>query len=204
MNKNKLIKIIILIICIVIFFIFFYINMAKNLKTGNNNSSQEIVDYILNISSYETVIEVEVNSNKNTNKYVIKQKYISPNISEQEVLEPTNIQGVKISKNGNELKVENTKLSLSKIYNNYEYMIDNCIDLNSFIEDYKNNENKNYEENQNEIIMNLQSNKNKYTKYKTLYIDKKTEKPTKMEIKDNSKKTVIYILYKEVKINNVK
>ena len=204
MNKNKLIKIIILIICIVIFFIFFYINMAKNLKTGNNNSSQEIVDYILNISSYETVIEVEVNSNKNTNKYVIKQKYISPNISEQEVLEPTNIQGVKISKNGNELKVEHTKLSLSKIYNNYEYMIDNCIDLNSFIEDYKNNENKNYEENQNEIIMNLQSNKNKYTKYKTLYIDKKTEKPTKMEIKDNSKKTVIYILYKEVKINNVK
>ena len=204
MNKNKLIKIIILIICIVIFFIFFYINMAKNLKTGNNNSNQEIVDYILNISSYETVIEVEVNSNKNTNKYVIKQKYISPNISEQEVLEPTNIQGVKISKNGNELKVENTKLSLSKIYNNYEYMLDNCIDLNSFIEEYKNNENKNYEENQNEIIMNLRSNKNKYTKYKTLYIDKKTEKPTKMEIKDNSKKTVIYILYKEVKINNVK
>ena len=178
--------------------------MAKNLKTGNNNSNQEIVDYILNISSYETVIEVEVNSNKNTNKYVIKQKYISPNISEQEVLEPTNIQGVKISKNGNELKVENTKLSLSKIYNNYEYMLDNCIDLNSFIEEYKNNENKNYEENQNEIIMNLRSNKNKYTKYKTLYIDKKTEKPTKMEIKDNSKKTVIYILYKEVKINNVK
>ena len=204
MNKNKLIEIIILIICIVIFFIFFYINMAKNLKNGNNNSSQEIVDYILNISSYATVVEVDVNSNKNTNKYVIKQKYISPNISEQEVLEPTNIQGVKISKNGNELKVENTKLSLSKIYNNYEYMIDNCIDLNSFIEEYKNNENKNYEENQNEIIMNLQSNKNKYTKYKTLYIDKKTEKPTKMEIKDNSKKTVIYILYKEVKINNVK
>ena len=28
--------------------------------------------------------------------------------------------------------------------------------------------------------------------------DKKTGKPTKMEIKDNNKKTLIYILYKEV------
>ena len=48
-------------------------------------SSQEIMDNILNISAYETIIEVEINSNKNTNKYIIKQKYIAPNISEQEV-----------------------------------------------------------------------------------------------------------------------
>ena len=47
---------------------------AKNLKIGNNSSSQEIVDYILNISSYETQIEVEVKSNKNSNKYKMKQK----------------------------------------------------------------------------------------------------------------------------------
>ena len=35
---------------------------------------------------------------------------------------------------------------------------------------------------------------------KTLYIDKKTGKPTKMEIKDNSKNTSVYILYREVKL----
>ena len=40
---------------------------------------------------------------------------------------------------------------------------------------------------------------NPYTKYRILYISKETGKPTKMEIKDNSKKTLIYILYKEVK-----
>ena len=40
---------------------------------------------------------------------------------------------------------------------------------------------------------------NKYMKYKDLYIDKSSKKPTKMEIKDDSKKTAIYILYNEVK-----
>ena len=43
-------------------------NMAKNFKIGNNTTSQEIVDHILNISSYEAEIEVEVKSNKNRKK----------------------------------------------------------------------------------------------------------------------------------------
>ena len=71
---------------------------AKNLKIGNNSSSQEIVNYILNISSYETQIEVEVKSNKNSNKYKMKQTYIDNQNNTQEVLEPSNIQGVKIIK----------------------------------------------------------------------------------------------------------
>ena len=100
MNINKLLKkiMVVIVIIIVIFFIFFYINKTKKINFGNNSSSQEIVDNILNISSYETIIEVEVNSNKNTNKYIIKQTYIAPDVLEQEVLEPENIQGIKISK----------------------------------------------------------------------------------------------------------
>ena len=58
----------------------------KNLKIGNNSTSQEIVEYILNISSYETQIEVEVKSNKNSNKYKMKQKYIDNANNEQEVI----------------------------------------------------------------------------------------------------------------------
>ena len=41
---------------------------------------------------------------------------------------------------------------------------------------------------------------NKYCKYVSLYIDKSTEKPIKLEIKNDNKKTLIYILYKEVKL----
>ena len=203
MNKNKLLKrIIVIIFFIIIFlFIFFCINKSKKIKIGNTMSSQEIMDNILNISAYETIIEVEINSNKNTNKYIIKQKYIAPNISEQEVLEPENIQGIKITKKENELKVENSKLNISKIYNHYEYMTDNCMDLNTFIDNYKADNKKHWEEKDNEILLFTENEENKYTRYKTLYISKETGKPTKMEIKDNSKKRIIYILYKEVKFN---
>ena len=38
-------------------------------------NSQEIVDYILKISSYKAKVTIQVNSNKNTNKYVLKQEY---------------------------------------------------------------------------------------------------------------------------------
>ena len=198
---NKILKkMIIIIILITIFLaIFFYITKSKKIKIGNNSSSQEIIENILNISSYESIIDIEVNSNKNVNKYVIKQKYIAPDISEQELLEPENIQGIKIKKTGNELKVENTKLNISKIYNDYPYMVDNCMDLNTFIEIYKQNDEKDYEEKNNEIILRIENKENPYTKFRILYINKETGNPIRMEIKDNSKKTLIYILYKEVK-----
>ena len=201
MNKKKLNKkiiIFIIIIILLILIIFFFTNKTKKIKFGNNSSSQEIIDNILNISSYETIIEVEINSNKNTNKYIIKQKYIAPDISEQEIIETENIQGIKIIKNKNELKIENSKYNLTKIYNDYEYMTDNCLDLNTFIENYKLNGKEIYEEKDNEIILCIETN-HKYNKYIELYISKETGKPTKMEIKDNSKNTLIYILYREVK-----
>lgn len=204
-NKKLLYFIIILIIlAISIFLIFFNNNRAKNLKIGNNSSNQEIVDYILNISSYEATIEVEVQSNKNRNKYIIKQQY-SPDTSTQEVLEPENIKGIKIVKNKSQLKLENTKLNLSKIFEDYEYMTSNFLDLNTFIEEYKTSKKSEYEEKNNQIIMSTKSNEsNLYIKNKKLYIDKNTAKPVKMEIKDDSKNTTVYILYNEVKLNNNK
>ena len=201
MNKNKILKkIIIMISMIAIFFTaFFYLIKSKKIKIGNNSSSQEMIQNILNISSYESIIEVEVNSNKNMNRYVIKQNYITPDISEQEILQPENIQGIKITKTKNELKVQNTNLNITKIYNEYQYMTDNCMDLNTFIESYKQNGEQEYKEKNNEIILETKNENNPYTKYRILYISKDSGKPTRMEIKDDSKKTLIYILYKEVK-----
>ncbi len=200
MSKYKLLKkiIIIISISIVLFIIFFCMTKSKKIKIGNNSSSQEIIENILNISSYKTTIEVEITSNKNVNKYIIKQTYIAPDFSEQEIIEPENIAGIKITKTENELKVENTNLNISKIYTNYEYMTDNCLDLNTFIETYIESEKQEYEEKNNEIILEVENEENPYTKYRTLYISKETGNPTKMEIKSNSKKTSIYIIYKEV------
>ena len=175
------------------------------MKIGNNSTSQEIVDYILNISSYQATIDIEIKSNKNTNKYKLSQKYISSDTSVQEVIEPKNIEGVKIVKNKNQVKVENTRLNLSKIYENYEYIAENCLDLNAFIEEYKTLENSCFEESNNQIIMKIENVRtNPNNRYKELYIDKKTGNPIKMEIKDDSKNTTIYILYNEIELNSIK
>ena len=184
---------------IIIFFMFFYTNTAKNSKIGNNTSSQEIVDYILNISSYETMVKVEVESNKNKNQYMLKQQYKSPNTLSQEVLEPSNIAGVKIMRNGNQLKIENTNLSLSSIFENYEYVSDNLLDLSVFINDYKSYEKANWKEENNEIIMMTKQDKQE----KTLWVDRMTGKPIKLEVKWTNKNNRVYILYNEVNINTL-
>ena len=191
---------ILIIVVVLIFFIFFNDKTAKKMKIGNNSSSQEIVDYILNINSYEATVEVTVKSNKNSNKYILKQQYMEPDVSTQEVLEPSNIVGVKIIKKGNELKLENTNLNLTTVFNNYQYISSNALDLNCFIEDYKTGEKSETLEENNQIIMKAECNNIE----KVLYIDKSVVAPIKMEIKDNSKKSEIYILYNEVNLNSLK
>ena len=147
MKNKRIIFFIILIILIGVgLFIFFSNKGTKNFKIGNNTSSQEVVDYILNINFYEAVIEVDVKSNKNENKYKIKQIYNGNDNSSQEVLEPSNIAGVKLIKKGNNLKLENSNLNLTNILQNYEYISDNVLDLSSFIDNYKNNSDSKWED----------------------------------------------------------
>lgn len=208
-EKNKIKILIIAVIAIILTISIIFLiknknNTAKTSKIGNNSTSQEIVNYILNISSYEAQIEVEIKSNKNTNKYKLKQKYINNENSTQEVIEPNNIQGVKIIKEGNNLKIENTKLSLTKIIENYKEITQNNLDLSCFIENYKNNSNSKYIEENNQIKMETTAKtENNYQQYKTLYISKENGNPIKMEIKDTNQNTIIYIIYKEIKINKI-
>lgn len=198
-NKKILILAIILFITImIVILIFFKNNTAKSFKIGNNTSSQEIVDYILNIKSYETIVDVETRSNKNENKYVIKQSYNGEDENSQEILEPSNIEGVKMVRSGKTLKLENTNLKLTSIFENYDYLSQNCLDLSSFIDEYKNDANSKWEEKNGEIIMKTNLSKNMK---KELYISKENGKPLKMNIEDTNKKTAIYILYREVNVN---
>lgn len=204
-NNKKFIIILCLIIVVIIGIVvilkIFIKNPAKNLKMGNNSTSQEIVDYILNICSYEDKIEVNVKSNKNENKYVIKQIYNGQNSNMQEVLEPSNIAGVKIIKDGKSLKLENSNLNLTSMYENYEYISDNSLDLCSFLDDYKNDEKADFEEKENQIILKT-SSKNQPSQNKKLYINKQTKLPEKMEVQDTNKNIAVYILYNEVKVNS--
>lgn len=172
---------------------------------GNNISDktlEEIENYILNISSYDAEIEVSVESNKNTNKYILKQKYSSPNIASQEVIEPKNIEGMTIKYDGINLQISNSKLNLNTIYENYEYIADNVLWLSDFIENYKNNNGTITEEN-GVIIMETKCNENKYSAYEKLYIDRNANKITKLVIEDENKKSKIYITYNKIEIGSL-
>ena len=201
-NKKIIIVLVLVVLIFLILFLLFRNSMSQNLKIGNNSTSQEIVNSILNINSYETKIEVEVKSNKNSNKYIIKQKYKGIEENSQEIIEPNNISGVKIVKEGKNLRLENSNLNLTSIFEDYQYISDNSLDLCSFIEDYKNNEKAQWKEKDNNIIMETSKTENKSDKHKILYIDNKSGKPLKMEIKDNNKNIAVYILYKEVVVNS--
>ena len=157
--KKKYYLILLFIIFIISILIIFLLNKTNVKKIGNNSTSQEIVDYILNISSYEAKIEVEVKSNKNTNKYILKQKYQKDKEHIQEVIEPSNIAGVKIINDGKNLKIENSNLNLNEIIENYTNLENNNLDLSMFIDEYKNSNESNYEEKDDEIIMKVKNDK---------------------------------------------
>lgn len=204
-DGNKKMKIILIIIAIILIFLMFF--AYKKIFSGNNidRTAEGITNYILNISSYKSEIKITIQSNKNLNKYILKQEYAKDNdIFKQEVMEPSNIQGLTIIYNGENLKVENTKLNLSEIYEQYEYISENSLCLYNFIEDFKASAESNVKENENEIIMNTKTknDSNKYMMYKTLYIDRESLKPTKMEIKDINRNTLVYIEYNEIEINS--
>lgn len=189
MEKKYIILFFVIILLIV--FAFFYYNP---LKFGNNISvknESKIVDYVLSIEEYEAEIEATIKSNKTTNKYTLKQ-VVYKNNSSMEVLSKGNISGLKIELKDNTLKVQNTDLKLDKIYENYEPLINNTLFLETFIKEFKENNSTTYI-NENLIIFDV-------PEYGKLYVDLKTAKPVRLEIKDNTKKTDICINYNSIEI----
>lgn len=199
-------KVFITIIFFTIFFLIFYLIFNyKSLKNGNNNirikNEEDVNDYILNISNYEAKIEVIVKSNKNENKYIINQKCMD-NYSYQE-MEYENNKKIIIEHEDNKVIIRNTSLKLEKIYESWEFLIENNLFLTTFVENFKETDEKEILVNENYYVVNLKlkniSDKN--VAYKSLYINKNNGKIEKLEIYDINKNRTIYILYKEITIN---
>lgn len=201
--KTKKTIIIFIIILIIISVSIFLILYYKNGKIGNtiiNKSEEQIVDSILNIKSYSAKLDVSIETNKNTTKYVVSQK-VENEKSMQEVLEPENIAGIITEYDGTNLKIKNNKLNLETTFQNYQYVVENRLWLNSFIKEFKESSNKKVNSKENEIILEVSNTENPYNTYKKLYIDKKTGKPTKLQVEDINKKMLVYILYTEIIIS---
>lgn len=193
MKKLKIAFFLIFIILFIILIIFI-LKDNKNYQNGNNDNNQ-----ILNMNSYEAEIEVTVKSNKNINKYKLIQKYKKDEYSIQEIEEPESIRGVKLEYSNNILSIKNSNLNLSKMYQDYEYIAENNLFLNEFIDDFK-KDGKLIKENDNEIILETDCGEksNKYQVRKKLIIDKKTNKPKELKVQDINQNITIYILYNEI------
>lgn len=185
------------------FLIIFAILYYKNYLFGNNINKNRIENILENMNNYKAEMKVTIKSNKTENSYLIKQE-VNDNYSMQEVLDGENVKGLRIELNDGKLKISNTNLNLEKIYENYEDLLNNALFLNTFSADYKNTENTiKYIEKEDEIILEveLKKNQNTYIKHKKLYIDKKTKLPQKLEIKADSQRETICILYNNIEKN---
>ena len=197
-KKTIIIIFLILIICVlgIIIFIKKQNNTYKILNVGNNSNENitldEIEKMLLNINYYEATIEVTVKSNKNTNKYLMKQVHCAEQ-DIQTIIEPSDLEGVEMIYRDNKLEVKNSKLNVSKIYSDYPYIDDKALCINSFLKDYK-NVNPKIKEEKNEFIIEIESQKIK----KRLYIEKNSKNISKMEITDANKNDRVYILYNEI------
>lgn len=201
--KNKKKFFILLFIFIIILLTIFLILYYKNNKNGNttiNKSEEEIINSILEMKSYSANLDITIETNKNKTQYKVKQS-LENGKANQEVIEPQNIAGVITEYDGVNLKIKNSKLDLETTFQNYQYIVENRLWLDSFIEDFKTLESKKVSSNQNEIILEVKRNDNPYNIYKKLYIDKKTGKPIKMIVQDINQKTLVYILYTEITIS---
>ena len=198
MNFKKLMFVFVF-ICISIFFIIYYIfSSFGNNKFRNQN---EIVDNILNkFNNYEANILVTITTNKNENNYEMFQE-VSEKNSKTIIKSPENIKDMIIEINDNTLKITNTKINMEKIYEEYDGILNNNLFLNKFAKDCENNNFKFYEKNEKIILETiLNNNSSTYIKYKELYLDKKTNLPTELIMKDNTKKACIRIIYNDIKI----
>lgn len=201
----KVIKLKKIVFFVVLFGTIFGILYYKFFLFGNNiikNRSDDIENIFSNMQNYCADVTVKVLSNKTENSYVMYQE-VANDWSMQEIKEGEDVAGVKIELNGDNLKVSNSKLNLEKVYQNYSNLLNNSLFLNTFANDYQNEQNeiKCYDENEEKIIeIKLNSNQNTYIKYKKLYVDSKTMLPTKLEIKDNTKKETICIVYNNIEL----
>ena len=150
-----------IIICLIIFLILLFIFIKfeyKNLVSGNNiNKSDK--NNILNISSYEATVTLEIHSNKNTNKYVMKQEFKKPDIFSQEVIEPAYLKGLTIKNEGSNITVENKNLELKTLYEDFSNNISN-LSLISFVNNYKKEIENSIKETEKETIMETKIEKN--------------------------------------------
>ncbi len=186
----------IFIICMIFLSLILFFISYKFFIVGNNKSIEnisEIDDFILSIGNYEIEANVTIYSNKNSNTYSLKQKK-QDDYQKQEIVDNEG-NGLVIENSKNRVVIKNTKLSLEEVFDNYEDIAKDIVGFDAFVADYKNlpDERKISEDEKYYIVfVKNKSGKNKYNYGKTLFINKQSGIPEKIEVTDvNNNRTAI-------------
>lgn len=193
----------IFVVLLIFIFVILVFCCYKFFIPGNNKivkDVNELDEYILNIKNYNLEAKITVNSNKNTNTYFLKES-IQNGKQIQEIF-GDNGEGIVLEYVEGNLTIKNTELKLSRIFDDYKNLLNNPIDFNSFIDDYKNDAKKEIKEKDNFYIISIKSKdlKNKYTTNKTLYFNRDENKFKRVEIKDINNNLRIIIEYSSFKL----
>lgn len=198
MKKSFIIKFMIFLF-LILFIVGYKIFIAGNNK--NIENVDELKDYILNISNYELEATVNFYSNKTQNTYTLKQ-YKKDNYQKQEIFDEDTREGIIIENENNILKIKNTLLSTERVFNDYKYVLNNAVCLDTFINDYNSVEDKDIEEDELYYIFKVKNknSQNKYIENKVLYFNKNNNQIEKIEVKDVNNNTTILIKYTKFRI----
>lgn len=206
MKKNKVKLIIVLFIAIVVILIlisFLNKNYNNSKKNGNNISIKEIEKTILNINSYKTELDVTIKSNKNENKYKLYQE-VKNGREMQKVIDPDYLKGTEIIYENGKLQIKNTKINVSKFYENYPNIANNELFLSDFMRKFNKSDNKEIKEKENQIIFKLK-NGAIYNQEQILTIEKGNQNDDNlkitMKILDSNNNTRIYIIYSKIEFD---
>ena len=197
----KIIAFIIIVIITLLICNFFIKTNYKTKESGNNKSIQEIEQYILNVTSYKAKIKVTVSSNKNANFYEFEQEVRGQSYSRQLALSPDSLSGMEIIYENGVITLQNTKYNLSQIYENYPYISTNSLFLTSFIEGYRNADEKEITQEDEKIQMSYISKVNKYNNKQILYINKASLEPQNLQVYDINNALKVDIIYNEIELN---
>jgi hypothetical protein len=206
LKKNKVKLIIVLFIAIVVILIlisFLNKNYNNSKKNGNNISIKEIEKTILNINSYKTELDVTIKSNKNENKYKLYQE-VKNGREMQKVIDPDYLKGTEIIYENGKLQIKNTKINVSKFYENYPNIANNVLFLSDFMRKFNKSDNKEIKEKENQIIFKLK-NGAIYNQEQILTIEKGNQNDDNlkitMKILDSNNNTRIYIIYSKIEFD---
>lgn len=194
----------IFILCMIFLLLIFAFCGYKFFRTGNNKNIEsigELGEHILNISNYEIEANVTIYSNKNSNTYRFTE-YKMNEYQKQEIFNEEDNNSIVIENDGDKLTIKNTLLDLTQVFENYEEVTKNTIGFDAFLDDYNNSDSVNISEDEKYylIFVKVKNSSNKYIQNKTLFMDKKSGKAEKIEVKDINNNSTIVIEYTRFQI----